>query len=112
MAQILDLRVQSTIPTNVPASSSVVGVFVNSSSGVEVVGSNSKRDWVGGQLSGSLTLHQIKISQGSASSISTGVFFTAFTGTAVQTGLGMPSFFMPIKGADGLMYGVPCYPYR
>ena len=110
--QQADLRVQSTVPTNLPSSSSVVGLFANSTSGIEAVYSDGKRDWVGGRLTGSLTLHQVKISQGPTTSLSTGVFFTAFTGTASQTGLGMPSLFVPFKADDGLMYAIPAYPYR
>ena len=112
MAQLQEFRIQSTVPTNLPSTSSTVALFANATSGIEAIDYLGRRTWVGGQLSGNLPVRAMRTG---APGVGTGGFgqvvFTSFTGAGIpQTGLGMPSFFIPFVGSDGLQYGVPAYP--
>jgi len=112
MAQNIDLRVQSTPPTT-PTSSSVVSLYVNSTSGVVAQNSAGGLQWIGGQLTGTLALSAMK--SGGLQTLGTGlnsVIFSAHTGAGISTGLGLPSFFAPFLGSDGLVYGAPMYPLK
>lgn len=111
MAQNIDLRVQSTPPTT-PTSSSVVSLYVNSTSGVVAQNSDGGLQWVGGRLTGTLALSAIKT--GGAATLGTGIIFTAFTGAgaANQTGLGLPLYFIPFLSSDGTTVGIPAYPLK
>ncbi len=107
MSQSHQFRVQSTAPST--PDSGVVTLYANASGSLVAKASDGSQSIVGGQLTG--TLGGLSIATGGAGTVSTGVLFSAVT-TAVQTGLGTPSFWAPILGPDNKMYAFPCYPYR
>ena len=115
MAQNRDFRVLTTAPTT-PTSSSVVSMYVNATSGIVIQDVAGGQTWIGGRMTGSLGISAVRTGGGGFAQLSTGglgqVFFTAFTGTSIQTGMGQPSFFVPFLGSDGLTYGVPAYPLK
>lgn len=108
MAQIQDLRVQATVPSHLPASSSVVGLFVNSTSGVEAISSAGQRFWVGGQATG--VIAAVNVVTGGAGTITTGVVFGQ--DVANQTGLGTPHQWIPFLASNGSILAVPAYALR
>ncbi len=107
MSQSHQFRVQSTVPSS--PDSGVVTLYANASGSLVVKASDGSLSFVGGQLTG--TLGGAAIATGGAGTVSTGVLFSSVT-TAVQTGLGQPSFWIPVLGTDSKTYGIPAYPLR
>lgn len=111
MAQSQDLRVQFVVPA-APTSASGVKLYINPTSGVNIIGSDGIQRWIGGQTTGQLPLSVIRT--GGAATLSTGIIFTAFTGagSANQTGIGMPLGFLPYLISDGTIVGIPYFPIK